>query len=241
MTAQRTAWVTGAAGGIGSAVCRRLRADGFHVVGLDRSASADADTSVECDLSDAESIAHAAELATAAGTVGAIVHVAAEQVLGAAGEPELDDWQRAFLVNVVSLDLLVGAAGAALRDGGSVVAVSSVHASATTGGIVAYATTKAALHGWVRAAALDLGPGVRVNAVAPGAVDTAMLAEGFARWGSDAPARRGVLESRTALGRISDPSEIAAAVAFLVGPDSSFVTGTVLGVDGGALARLGTE
>jgi len=121
------------------------------------------------------------------------------------------------------------------------VVISSVHGRATSGGVTAYATTKAALEGWVRSAAMDLGPGIRVNAVAPGAIDTAKLREGFARWGESAEARKAVLRERTALRRIGEPSDVAGAVSFLIGDDARFVTGAVLVVDGGATARLGSE
>ena len=121
------------------------------------------------------------------------------------------------------------------------VVVSSVHARATTGGLTAYATSKAALEGWVRSAALDLGPEIRVNAVAPGAIDTAKLSEGFARWGESAEERKAVLRERTALRRIGEPADVAAAVSFLIGDDARFITGSVLVVDGGATARLGSE
>ena len=227
----RTAWVTGSAGGIGSAVCRRLRGDGYEVVGLDRVASAHADRSVVCDLGDSAATLRAlAEAGDADATsVALVVHVAAEQPLACAGELTAEEWSRTLLVNVVALDLLVGVAREGLRAaGGAVVAVSSVHATATTHGIVGYATSKAALHGWVRAAAVDLGPDVRVNAVAPGAVDTAMLAAGFERWGEDAASRRGALEARTPLGRVGTPDDVADAVSWLAGPQSAFVTGSVL-------------
>jgi len=94
----------------------------------------------------------------------------------------------------------------------------------------------------VRSAALDLGPSIRVNAVAPGAIDTAKLREGFARWGEEsAEERKAILRQRTALRRIGEPSEVAGAVSFLIGDDARFVTGAVLVVDGGATARLGSE
>ncbi len=98
------------------------------------------------------------------------------------------------------------------------------------------------MEGWVRAAALDLGPDIRVNAIAPGAVDTAKLREGFARWGDDVAAERlAELQSRTPLARIGLPEEIADIVTFFSSESAGFITGTTLVVDGGALARLGSE
>jgi NAD(P)-dependent dehydrogenase (short-subunit alcohol dehydrogenase family) len=173
----------------------------------------------------------------------AIVHNAAAQPIGGAGETSLADWVDALRVNVIAADALVAGTRQNLAaNEGSIVVISSVHGRATTGGVTAYATTKAALEGWVRSAALDLGPDIRVNAVAPGAIDTAKLREGFARWGEEtAEERKEVLRRRTALRRIGEPSEVAGAVSFLIGNDARFITGTVLMVDGGADARLGSE
>jgi NAD(P)-dependent dehydrogenase (short-subunit alcohol dehydrogenase family) len=148
----------------------------------------------------------------------------------------------ALRVNVIAVDALVtGTRKSLATNDGSVVVISSVHARATTGGLTAYATSKAALEGWVRSAALDLGPEIRVNAVAPGAIDTTKLREGFARWGESAEERKAILRERTALRRIGDPADVAAAVSFLIGDDARFITGAVLVVDGGATARLGSE
>ena len=112
---------------------------------------------------------------------------------------------------------------------------------ATTPGIAAYSTTKAALEGWVRAAALDLAPRIRVNAVVPGAIDTPKLREGFARWGSEAAERLAVLEERTPLSRVGTAQEVASLVSFLTSEQSRFTTGGSFVVDGGATIRLGSE
>lgn len=241
--AGRAVVVTGAAGGIGSALCHRLRSDGYLVVGLDRNPSRSADEGIQVDMTDTRRLHQVgAELAKRHKLV-ALVHNAAEQPLGGAGEVSVEKWMEALKVNVVAADILAGATRGSLRvHEGSIVAISSVHARATTHGIAAYATTKAALEGWVRAAALDLAPEIRVNAVAPGAIDTAKLREGFGRWGVEAAVeRRQLLEERTALKRIGRPDEIAAIVSFLVSKQSRFITGAVLVADGGAMVRLGSE
>lgn len=235
--------ITGAAGGIGAALCERMTSDGFVSIGIDKHEASSADVWLDIDMNETEHlIATAHELGLEYDLV-AIVHNAAHQPLGGAGEVSIDQWMEALRVNVLAVDALVAGGKAALdRAAGSVVVVSSVHAQATTQGIAAYATTKAALEGWTRAAALDLGPSVRVNAVAPGAIDTPKLREGFDRWGPDvARERLEVLCSRTAAGRIGQPEEVASVVSFLVGPDSRFVTGTTITIDGGATARLGSE
>ena len=240
--APKAALVTGAAGGIGAAICERLRTDGFLVVALDRLPAPAADVSVEVDLADLEALAEVGRRLCDEHPVGAVVHNAAVQHLGAVGELSPELWLETFRVNVVAADILVGAARARLESArGSVVVVGSVHGRATTPGITAYATTKAGLEGWVRAAALDLAPGIRVNAVVPGAIDTPKLREGFARWGADAETRMAVLEERTPLARVGDPGEVASAVSFLVSDQASFITGASLALDGGATVRLASE
>ena len=130
------------------------------------------------------------------------------------------------------------------RSRGAVVNVASVHAFATSAGAAPYAASKGAIVALTRAAALEWAPDVRVNAVAPGAVDTGMLRQGVQRWAPpeavDAELER--LAARIPLGRIGRPEEIAEAILFLAdGRRSSFITGQVLVADGGALARLSTE
>ncbi|MGY4712350.1 SDR family NAD(P)-dependent oxidoreductase [Mycolicibacterium sp. CBM1] len=235
--------ITGAAGGIGAALCERMRADGYLAIGIDRNPAPTADIDLQLDMRESEELVALGRRLSSEYQVKAVVHNAAAQPIAPAGETSLDTWVDTLRVNVIAVDALISGTRASLAtNDGSVVAISSAHARATTGGVTAYATTKAALEGWVRSAALDLGPEIRVNAVAPGAIDTAKLREGFARWGDEsAEERKAILRQRTALRRIGEPSEIAAAVSFLIGDDARFITGTVLVVDGGATARLGSE
>lgn len=239
----RTVIVTGAAGGIGSALCERMRKDGYHVIGIDRDSSPAADESLRVDLREFEQLVVLGRDLARSYELKAVVHNAAVQPIAGAGDTTLAEWSDALHVNVIAVDALVSGTRQSLAaNDGSVVVVGSVHGRATTAGITAYATSKAALEGWVRSAALDLGPTVRVNAVAPGAIDTAKLREGFARWGeAAAEERKTILRQRTALGRIGEPGDVAGAVSFLISDDARFVTGAVLVVDGGATARLGSE
>jgi NAD(P)-dependent dehydrogenase (short-subunit alcohol dehydrogenase family) len=196
-------------------------------------------------MADLEAVRAAGARAADLGPVGAVVHNAAVQVIGAVGEVSLADWQNTLAVNLLAADVLVGATSASLREhGGSVVVVSSVHAVATTRGMAAYATSKAALEGWVRAAALDLAPQVGVNAVRPGAVDTRMLRDGLVRRPEDGTeeAALAVLAAKVPLGRIIAPEDVARLVVALVDNRSPLpLTGACVTVDGGALLRLGTE
>jgi NAD(P)-dependent dehydrogenase (short-subunit alcohol dehydrogenase family) len=237
--------VTGSSGGIGRAVCTWLLEQGHAVTGMDRIPLPGAAWNhLDVDLSEEGAACTAAHHARRTAPVTHLVHSAAIQVLGGAGDVADDDWQASLRVNVLALDELVRACQADLRKArGAVVAVSSVHAVATTRGMAAYATTKAALEGWVRAAALDLAPEVRVNAVQPGAVHTRMLTAGLSRRPDRGTheERLQILASKTPLERIADPEDIAEVVGFLLQPRSRFITGGILTADGGALLRLGTE
>jgi NAD(P)-dependent dehydrogenase (short-subunit alcohol dehydrogenase family) len=239
----RAVIVTGAAGGLGAALCQRMRKDGYVAIGIDQHVAVDADVDLRVDLRDSERLVELGRELARDYELKAIVHNGAVQPLAGAGETSLVDWSDALRVNVIAVDALVtGTRESLAANDGSVVVVGSVHGRATTGGLTAYATTKAALEGWVRSAALDLGPNIRVNALVPGAIDTAKLREGFARWGEEsAEERKAVLRRRTALRRIGDPEDVAGPVSFLIGDDARFITGAVLVVDGGATARLGSE
>lgn len=239
----RAVIITGAAGGIGAALCRRMRSDGYTTIGIDQVPAADADVDLRADLRDSEHLVELARELSQQYKIKSVVHNAAIQPMAAAGETTVTDWLDTLRVNVIAADALVAGTRESLAaNDGSVVVIGSVHGHATTTGITAYATSKAALEGWVRSAALDLGPEIRVNAVVPGAIDTRKLQEGFARWGQESSdERKAILCQRTALRRIGSPEDVAGAVAFLIGDDARFVTGAVLVVDGGATARLGSE
>jgi NAD(P)-dependent dehydrogenase (short-subunit alcohol dehydrogenase family) len=228
----RTAIVTGAAGGIGQATCARLRADGWSVIGLDRVEVVGVDSSRVVDVADPSALVAALEDVA---DVGALVSNAAMMEASPIGGAGPAVWQRTIDTNLsATFHLLDCLADRLAASGGAVVAVSSVHAVATTAGATAYAASKAGLLGLVRGAALELAErGIRVNAVLPGATDTPMLGRGP---GFDE------LVSRTPLGRIARPEEIAEAIAFLLDPArAGFITGQTLVVDGGVLSRLATE
>lgn len=238
--------VTGALGGIGFATARAFHDAGWTIIGQDiRDGNDDRFYKFfNVDVADNSAMASVmSEISKDPGRLDVVVNNAAVQVCKPIFETEATDWDRQMNVNLKAIyqntklgyDLLK-------KSRGAIVNVSSVHAFATSAGIGAYAASKGAVLAFTRAAAIDLAPdNIRVNAVVPGAVDTAMLSDGLSR--SDDPiAALSNLEQRTIMGRVGRPEEIAQAILFLADKDrSSFITGQNLIVDGGALARLSTE
>jgi NAD(P)-dependent dehydrogenase (short-subunit alcohol dehydrogenase family) len=228
--------VTGAAGGIGSATCDLLEGYGWDVVPMDRR-PVDRPGSLQVDIANAEAVT---EALSGLPRVDALVNNAAVQLYKSLLDTTVEEWDAIAAVNIRGAFVCLKAVHSQLAETrGSVVNVSSVHASATSHSIAAYAATKGGLAAFTRAAAIEMAPlGVRVNAVLPGAIDTPALRDGFSRK-ADAEQR---LIDQTPLKCIGDPRDIAQAIAFLIDRErSAFITGQEFAVDGGALARLSTE
>jgi NAD(P)-dependent dehydrogenase (short-subunit alcohol dehydrogenase family) len=237
--------ITGCNGGIGKALVKDFAAAGWTVIGVDRTDAKPGDAVAKIIKADiAEFCADEKKLAAFAADVRAalagtplraLVNNAAVQILGGVGELTPADFIKTMQVNAIAPFLLVKAFLADLRAAeGSVVNIGSVHAEATKPGFAAYATSKAALHGLTRALAVDLGPKVRVNTLAPAATATAMLKAGFE---GNAKAFA-ALEAVHPLRRIAEPDEIARIALFLASNEASFLTGATIYADGGILSRL---
>ncbi|KRF40110.1 SDR family NAD(P)-dependent oxidoreductase [Terrabacter sp. Soil810] len=227
--ATRSAVVTGASSGIGLAIAHDLVGDGWHVLGLSRSRGAlsDAATWVPCDLADGISADEAVRVVrgTAAGGVDAIVHAAGLQYSAGVGELRPEQGERMWAVHVRGAELVVGGLVGSLVAGGRVVLVGSRTMTGVPGKSQ-YAATKAALAAMARSWAAELAPrGITVNVVAPGPTRTAML---------DDPNRASVPPVVPPLGRLVEPSEVAALTRFLLEPTGAMVTGQTIVMCGGA-------
>lgn len=220
--------VTGSSGTIGTATCAALAQAGVDVVGIDlRPASAV--RTFECDLAAPAAVRGTfAEIEHECGPVGILVNNAGISLRRPFLETSDDDLARTMAVNFTAAFVACQQAVPQMRraGGGSIINISSVVARA--GGIYAdYSASKAALIELTKSlAVLYARDGIRVNAVAPGAVETAMVA-------TMDPALRESFTSNTPMARFGRAEEIASAVAFLAGPGSTYMTGAIVDVNGG--------
>jgi NAD(P)-dependent dehydrogenase (short-subunit alcohol dehydrogenase family) len=237
----RTSVITGVSGGIGSATAAAFKREGWEVLGMDLRAvtGMELDDFRKVDMADADAVKDALDSFAERGIDVLVNNAAINRRITLNGDGPAD-WDEVVNINLRASFLTTRIAARAMetRGGGAIVNVSSVHALATTAGSSAYAATKAGLVGFTRAAAVELAPArIRVNAVLPGAIDTPML-----RGDGSGGDRIALIKERTPLGRLGRPDEIAEAIVFLADPDrASFITGQILIVDGGAMARLSTE
>ncbi|HWA96014.1 MAG TPA: glucose 1-dehydrogenase [Terracidiphilus sp.] len=250
----KVAIVTGAAMGIGAATAVRLASLGASVALLDRDKNAGESTAASisaehgtcaffsCDVSQSSEV-HTAVSAAAEhfGGVDILVSNAGIQDYGNVVTTSEDAWDRLMSINLRGGFLVSKAVVPFMlkRGGGAVVFVGSVQSMTAVGNSVAYVTSKHALLGLARSMALDFAKQcIRVNCVCPGSVDTPLL-----RWAAQLdPDPEKVLRACDhlhPLGRIAQPEEIANAIAYLVSPMASFVTGAALVIDGGLLVPTG--
>jgi len=235
----RVAAVTGAANGIGRAVAARLVADGYAVAGLDiEQVTEPGVTPFHCDVGDvAGHDALVAEIEDPLGPLDAFVNVAGISNPQPLAELDLATYQRHLDVMLTGPVFLARAAGLrmAARGGGRIVNVTSIHGTHSEAGCIAYDAAKGGLEAATRTLAIDLGrSGVLVNAIAPGFVNTRMsIVDGQSELETEYFREIYQHHAKIPLARASQPAEIAAAVAHLVSPDNTYITGARLLVDGG--------
>jgi NAD(P)-dependent dehydrogenase (short-subunit alcohol dehydrogenase family) len=234
--AGRRAIVTGHRGGIGRAIHDVLERDGVEVIGLDLP---------DFDLSDTATVESRAAALIGDRGVDILVNNAGITVLGSVLETSLAETERVFRVNFLAAYGLMRAVlpGMVARRKGAIVNIASDQALIGKQVSAAYGASKAAIAQLSRSAALDWSShGIRVNCIAPGSTQTAMLETVIGDLSARYPDRFPVssadaYKSATPLGRFADPVEIAHAVAFLASDAASFITGVILPVDGGGTAQ----
>jgi NAD(P)-dependent dehydrogenase (short-subunit alcohol dehydrogenase family) len=242
--------VTGAAKGIGLATVARLASEGARVAALDRDAAALASLparlgerlghAAAVDVADGAAVAGAVEASAAAlGGLDGVVNAAGIDLYADIEAMAPADWARVLAVNLTGPFLVIQAAYPHLKaaGGGTIVNVSSAAGLSPLKNRTAYCGSKAGLQMASKALAMEAAAfKIRVNTVCPGAVETDLFRSGFASAFSSAQNEDAIRESvraRYALNRIAEPEEIAAAIVWLSSPESSYVTGVALAVDGG--------
>jgi len=241
---RKAALVTGAARGIGLATAKRFLADGWRVALLDIDAETLARThaalaaepiiAIHCDVADPAGVADAlARVAREFGRLDALVNNAGIAIFKPILAVSHEDWSRVLAVNLTGPFLCAQAAAPLMRDsgGGAIVNITSISGLRASTLRTAYGTSKAGLAHLTQQQAIELAPlGIRVNAVAPGPVDTAMAKA------VHTPDIRAAYHDAIPLNRYGLEEELAEAIFFLCSERASYVTGQTLAVDGGFAA-----
>jgi 3-oxoacyl-[acyl-carrier protein] reductase len=240
----KVALVTGGSRGIGAGIAKRLAADGASVA-ITYSKGADAAASVvkaielaggkaiaiQADAADAEAVKNAVDkTASTFGRLDILVNNAGTAIPMKVEETTLADFDRVFAINIRGVFVATQAALKHLKSGGRIIMIGScVGERMMTPGLASYAATKAAVKMFSQGLSREVGPlGITVNNVQPGPIDTDLNPAS----GDWAVSQKAV----TALGRYGHVDEVAALVAFVAGPESSYITGANLTVDGGTNA-----
>ncbi|WP_206532218.1 SDR family oxidoreductase [Mesorhizobium sp. M6A.T.Ce.TU.002.03.1.1] len=247
-TEQKTVVVTGAAGGMGQAICKKFVANGYVVIASDSNAERLIDTTDELNRSrqnvlakpgDLRSKAYCEDLIDTAirltARLDALVNNAGIITRGTILETSDEDWEKTFDINLKAIFYTCRRAIAFMKEngGGSIVNISSTWGIYPGPSHAAYCASKAAVATFSRCLGRDhAGDRIRINAVCPGEIDTPMLRSGFMHRGFDPDTAVAELSKSNPLGRLGDPEDIADAVYFLSSDAACFIAGTALEVHG---------
>ena len=227
--------IAGSASGIGRETLRLFREEGAEVAALDLRLD-DAERGFEADITDCAACRAAVGSATEAlGGLDGMVNCVGIDLEVPIGDMADADWDRVIAVNLTGAMILCQAVLPALRaaGGGTIVNLSSAAGLSPLSHRTAYCTSKAGLNMFGKCLAMELGPeNIRVNTVCPGAVDTPLFRSSYEDF-RNAAERLLAIRARYAMRRVAEPAEIASAVLYLTGHESSYVTGSTLAVDGG--------
>ncbi|HVQ51793.1 MAG TPA: 3-oxoacyl-ACP reductase FabG [Mycobacterium sp.] len=228
----KTAVVTGGGSGIGQAVARRLRADGMHVAIIDLNPS-DAEFAYTADVTDRTAVDDAfTAIRAQLGPVTVLVNAAGLEKFKRFDEIAFEDWQRVIDVNLNGVFHCVQAVLPDMIEAGwgRIVNISSSSTHSGQPYMAPYVAAKSAVNGLTKSLALEYGPsGITVNAVPPGFIDTPMLRKSEER--GFVVVQKNI--DTTPVRRMGQPEDIAAACAFLISEEAGYITGQILGVNGG--------
>jgi 2-hydroxycyclohexanecarboxyl-CoA dehydrogenase len=228
----KTAVVTGGASGIGKAIAQRLAADGHHVATIDLQPST-GDFAYTADVTDRAQVDAALDtIRTQLGPVSILVNAAGLDGFSRFTDISFDDWQRVINVNLNGVFHCCQAVIPEMIEAGwgRIVNISSSSTHSGVPRMTHYVAAKSAVNGLTKSLALEYGPkGITVNAIPPGFIDTPMLRAAEER--GDTNFERAL--ANTPVRRAGKPEDIAAACAFLVSEEAGYITGQILGVNGG--------
>ncbi|CAN5546398.1 SDR family NAD(P)-dependent oxidoreductase [soil metagenome] len=235
--------MTGAASGIGLAIVEAFVAEGARVAALDVDESGlaalderfgDSVIIVRTDVTDEASVATAvAAICDRWGELDVVVANAGRGSFGAIVDHDLDEWRSIIDLCLTGVFLTIKHGGRAMRNGGSVITIASLNAIQPAEGMGAYCAAKAGATALTRVAAMELGHrGIRANVLAPGLVESA-ASQAF--W--EVPGVVDEFVENTTVGRYAQPADVAAFAVFLASDESTFVSGSLHSIDGGASTK----
>ena len=234
-----TVVVTGSTGGMGGAVAELFQSKGFSVIGLDLKSSKSVDFSFVGHVYDEKVWEEISEcIKTNKLELSSLVNIAGRNYFDEIEEARLDQWRDMFDVNVLGMVMGIKHMTPFLKktSNATIVNMSSISAHIGSIGYAAYVATKGAVDSLTKSLALELAPHIRVNAVAPGWIETPFTVEGL-NLADDPVAYRKNVEAMHAMNRVGTVAEIASVIYFLTSDASSFVTGSILTADGGYLIK----
>jgi len=233
--------VVGSSGGIGNATVREFRKHEFKVVGVDRKASKLdlPDIFIQGEVTDENLwIEVASSIKKEFGQLDVLVNLAGRNYYSLIDESDINQWRNMLDVNVLGMVLAIKNLVPLLKvsNNPAIINMSSISGYIGSVGYAAYCTSKGAVDSLTKSLALELAPKIRVNAIAPGWIETPFTVEGLEK--SEDPVKyRKDVENMHALNRVGMPEEIAKSIYWMSSPESSFMTGSVVIVDGGYMIK----
>lgn len=235
----KTVLITGVNGGMGAACAQLFKSEGYKVLGTDRIKRVNeaVDIFFEGEITD-ESMWRSISASLEDSALDALINIAGRNYYSEISEANLDEWRNMFDVNIIGMVAAIKHMTTFLKraENAAIVNMSSISGYIGSHGYAAYCATKGAVDSLTKSLALELAPTVRVNAIAPGWIETPFTVAGL-ELADDPVAYRKNVEKMHALNRVGTPKEIAKTILFLASSQSSFMTGSVVICDGGYMVK----